>query len=130
MGVPLGEQLPAGGLPHESDERRVDLGSGNYAEERSKEVADRAAALLDRFAELPAEASPHLPAVQVGALLLRLCGQGKLTHLLRSNTPASTEAAARSYSDALLRTYEALAELDPLTTNQALQCQLQQIFPH
>ena len=74
VGVPLGEPLPARGLPDQTDDRRVDLGTGDYEEERCEEVARRGAAFLDRLAGLPTEASPHLPAVQAAALLLRLCG--------------------------------------------------------
>ena len=124
VGVPLDESLPEGGLPDHSDERRVDLGSAGYTEERCAEVAERAAAFLDRLAELPTQASPHQPAVQVAALLLRLCGAGKLTHLLRSNPPTRTTGAARAYDEALLTAYAKLAALDPLTESQQEQCQL------
>ncbi len=124
VGVPLGEPLPANGLPALDDERRVDLGTEDYAKQRCQEIVDRAAALLQAFAELPAKASPHQPAVQVAALLLRLCGCGKVTHLLRCAPPTTTRAAARAYDAALLKNYEELAELDPLTAAQALQCQL------
>ena len=55
---------------------------------------------------------------------LRLCGAGKVTHLLRSTSPAQTLAAANAFDAALLHACEALAALDPLTTDQALQCQL------
>ena len=124
VGVPLGEPLPANGLHVLDDERRVDVGTEDYAAQRCHEVVGRAAALLQAFAELPAKASPHLPAVQVAALLLRLCGCGKVTHLLRTAPPPTTRPAARVYDAALLKCYEELAELDPLTTEQALQCQL------
>ena len=124
VGVALGAELPAGGLPDESDARRVDLGTAGFAEQRCGEVVLRATALLQRIAELPTLASPHLPAVQVSALLLRLCGCGKVTHLLRSSPPASTEAAAGVFDAALLEAYVKLAELDPLTDEQAAQCRL------
>ena len=80
--------------------------------------------LLGASAELPAKASPHQPAVQIAALLLRMCGCGKVTHLLRSGPPTTTRPAARAYDAALLKSYEELAELDPLTAAQALQCRL------
>ncbi len=78
----------------------------------------RTAALLERFAELPALASPHLPAVQSAALLLRMCGCGQATHLLRSSPPTRVQEAARAYDHALLQTYEKLASLDPLMHEQ------------
>ena len=124
VGVPIGEALPENGLPDRSDEQRVDLGADGYEEERCREVAQRAAKLLARLAELPTLASPHLPAVQVAALLLRLCGCGKITHLLRSNPPARTEAAAKAFDKSLLQAYVDLAGLDPLSTDQEAQCQL------
>ena len=124
VGVPLGEPLPENGLPAENDERRLDLGSDDYATERCNEVVRRAAALLQLLADLPAKASPHLPAVQVAALLLRLCGGGKVTHLLRSTPPPLVREAARAYDAAVLKCYEDLAELDPLTDEQKLRCGL------
>ena len=124
VGVPLGEPLPADGLPDESDETRTDLGHEGYTAERCREVASRAATLLGKLAELPSLASPHLPAVQVGALLLRLCGVGKVTHLLRSNPPAYTQRAAAAFDKAVFEAYEELVELDPLTVAQAMQCRL------
>ena len=124
VGVPLGEPLPANGLPDSSDAHRVDLGGGDFASHCCCEVADRATALLERLADLPTHASPHLPAVQVAALLLRVCGAGKVTHLLRSNPPATVVSAASRFDKALLEAYVALAALDPLTTEQAAQCQL------
>ena len=120
----MGEPLPENGLPAHNDDRQVDVGSASYTQERCKETVDRAKVLLEAIAELPARASPHLPAVQMAALLLRLCGCGKVTHLLRCAPPAVTQQAARSYDSALLDSYADLAELDPLTTAQALQCQL------
>ena len=126
MGVTLGSDLPPNGLPAHNDAWRVDLGDATFSAQRCSEVAARAALLLERLSELPTLASPHLPAVHTSALLLRLCGAGKVTHLLRSTPPAQTLAAAKAFDTALLHAYEALAALDPLTTNQALQCQLGQ----
>ena len=124
VGVPLGEALPDAGLPDESDDRRADLGTEDCAAERCAEVVARATALLDGLAELPTLASPHQPAVQAAALLLRHCGCGKVTHLLRSTPPDTVRPAARAFDAGLLRAYEALADLDPLAAEQALQCQL------
>ena len=62
--------------------------------------------------------------MQASALLLRLCGPGKVTHLLRSNPPACTRHAAAAFDAALLQAYEELAGLDPLATTQAMQCRL------
>ena len=100
------------------------LGGEDFASHRCCEVADRATALLERLAELPTHASPHLPAVQVAALLLRYGGAGKVTHLLRSNAPATVASTAARFGKALLEAYVALEALDPLSTEQAAQCQL------
>ncbi len=81
-------------------------------------MVEHAAALLERFAKLPTLSSPHLPTVQSAALLLRMCGCGKVTHMLRSNPPAGVQEAARTYDAALLQAYEKLASLDPLTLEQ------------
>ena len=109
VGVTLGEPLLANGLPDCSDARRMDLGSEDFALHRCCEVADRATALLERLAELPTHASPHLPAVQVAALLLRVCGAGKVMHMLRSNPPATVASAAARFDKALLEAYVSLA---------------------
>ena len=87
-------------------------------------MAERAAALLDKLAELPAEASPHLPARQAAVLLLRNCCAGKLTHLLRTTPPASCAKAAAAFDEALLEAYQRLTRLDPLTAPQRAQCRL------
>ena len=76
VGTPQGEPLPENGLPAENGALRVDAAPQDHAKERCQEVADRAAKLLERVAALPREA--HQPAVQVAALLLRLCGCGEL----------------------------------------------------
>ena len=109
-------------MPDNSDAHRVDLGNGGFARDRCCETVDRASSLLERFAELPAHASPHQPAVQVAALLLRICGASKVTHLLRSHTPSTVAAAAQSYDKALLEAYTALTGMDSLTAEQAVQC--------
>ena len=76
------------------------------------------------MAELPTLASPHLPAVHAASLLSRLCGSGKLTHLLRSAPQSRVQAAARSFDAKVLAAYEKLASLDPLTADQRTQCRL------
>ena len=63
VGVPLGDPLPANGLPDHEDDRRVDHGNAGYTEQRCAETVGRAAAFLERLAELPTLASPHQPAV-------------------------------------------------------------------
>ena len=124
LGVPLGEPLPPGNMPDESDGRRLDLGGAGYAAARCAETAERAAALLRKLAQLPALASPHLPAAQAAGLLLRLCGAGKLTHQLRSSPLADSRAAAAAYDEAVLEAYRELARLDPLQAGQQAQCRL------
>ena len=122
VGVPLGDALPASGVPDHEDAVRVDFGDVSFTEARCMEVGARAEVFLERLAELPVLASPHLPAVQAAALLLRLCGVGKITHLLRTNPPAQVSAAARSFDTALMQAYEAIAALDPMSSEQAEQC--------
>ena len=124
VGVPLGEPLPPAGLPDDSDDFRVDLGDEDYVRDRCCETAERAAALLDRVAQLPTLASPHLPARQLSAQLLRLCGSGKLTHLLRSTPPCMVQPAAVKYDHAVLDCYRELAGLDALSPSETAQCQL------
>ena len=96
VGLSLSADLPPSGLPAHDDDRRVDLGEAGFSSRRCSEVAARAALLLERLSELPVLASPHFPAVHTSALLLRLCGAGKVTHLLRSTPPAQTLAAAKA----------------------------------
>ena len=124
VGVPLGEPLPPAGLLDESDDHRVGLGDENYVRDRCCETAERAAALLDRVAQLPTLASPHLPARQLSAQLLRLCGSGKLTHLLRSTPPCMVQPAAVKYDHAVLDCYRELAGLDAFSPSETAQCQL------
>ena len=89
-------------MPDEADALGVALGAEGYAAQHCEGVARRASNLLEKLADLPNTASPHLPATQAAALLLRHCGPGKLTHLLRSTPPTSTRAAAEAYDDATL----------------------------
>ena len=90
----------------------MDLGGADFTAERCAEVAERAAAFVGKLAEIPELASPHLPAVQTAAFLRRLCGSGKVTHLLRTtrrrrgSTPLET-----STPDPLSITQTAQSEL-------------------
>ena len=59
VGVPLGDPFPANGMPAPDGERRVDVGNDDYAKQRCHEAVERAATLLQAFAELSAKASPH-----------------------------------------------------------------------
>ena len=124
VGVPLGEPLPASDLPDPSDDHRVDIGGDDFARDRCVETATRAATLLGKVAELPSLASPHLPATQLSALLLRQCGAGKLTHLLRSTPPPTVLPAAELYDLAVLDCYRVIADLDALSPLETSQCQL------
>ena len=102
----------------------MDLGSTDYVLQRCNETADRATVLLCKIAELPTLASPHLPAVQLSALLFRMCGSGKITHFLRSTPPSSVREAAVSFDHAMLVCYRDLASLDALSPTEVAQCQL------
>ena len=124
MGAALGDPLPESGLPAQGDEQRVDLGSMGFTQARCNETAERTVRFCERVAELPALASPHLPAAQAASLLLRLCGSSKITHLLRSTPPEKVQAAAGAFDTAVLEAYEKLANLDPLTDHQRAQCRL------
>ena len=81
-------------------------------------------ASMQKLAEPPTSASPHLPAAQLSAKMLRLCGPSKVTHLLRSIAPSNSRPAASSYDKALLQAHEVITELDPLTDSQVQQVQL------
>ena len=56
--------------------------------------------------------------------MLRMCGTGKLTHMLRSAPPRATQEAARRYDQAILASYVEITGLDDLTEQEALHCQL------
>ena len=57
-------------------------------------------------------------------LPLRLCGQGKATHLLRTLPPALTEDFAKKLDEATEATLENLCRLDALTPTQREQLRL------
>ena len=88
------------------------------------EPAERATVLFRKLAELPTLASPHLPAVQLSALLLGMCGCGGLTHLIRSTPPCSVRDAAASFDHAMFDCYRELASLDAFSSTEAAQRQL------
>ena len=52
---------------------------------------------LERISKLADPAPPHLPAVQLSALLHCTCGTGQITHLLRTSPPRITRTAARRF---------------------------------
>ena len=70
------------------------------------------------------DAPPGDARVQTALLLLRLCGQGKATHLLRTLPPALTRDFAEALDAATEATVEALCRLDALTPNQRAQLRL------
>ena len=114
VGVALGESVPHSGMPDARDVYRVDLGGDDYVKQRCNETAERATVLFRTVAELLTLASPHLPAVQFSALLLRMCGCGKLR----------VRKAAASFDHAMLECYRELASLDAFSSTEAAQCQL------
>ena len=124
VGVPLGDPLPDDSMPDFEDGHRVDVGTPSFSAQHCAGVCSRASALLERIVDLPAHASPHQPAVQAAALLLRMCGASKINHLLRTTPPQVVRSAAAEFDDALLAAYEEVAKLDPLTADQRYQCQL------
>ena len=102
VGVPLGEDVPAGSAPMNGDDRHVNVGNNGYAARQCNAVTDCASELLRRIAALPRQAPPHLPAVQCASLLLRMCGASNITHLLRTTPPVDVVAAASAFDDAVL----------------------------
>ena len=74
--------------------------------------------------EVVRDAPPGDARVQTALLLLRLCGQGKATHLLRTLPPALTRDFAEALDAATEATVEALCRLDALTPNQRAQLRL------
>ena len=79
---------------------------------------------VDRLEEVVRDAPPKDPRVQTAVLLLRLCGQGKATHLLRTLPPALTQGFADSLDAATEGTLETLCRLDALTPTQREQLRL------
>ena len=64
------------------------------------------------------DAPPQDPRVQSAVLLLRLCGQGKATHLLRTLPPPLTQGFADSLDAATETTLASLCRLGALTPSQ------------
>ena len=60
-------------MPGDRDVFRIDLGSTDYVLQRCNGTAERATVFLRKVAELPTLASPHLPAIQLSAVLLGMC---------------------------------------------------------
>ena len=113
---------PPSGMPDVRDMFRVGLRSTDYVLQRCNVTAERATVFMCKVAELPILASLHLPGVQLSALLLRMCGGGKITHLLRSTAPSSVREAAASFDHAMLVCYRDLASLDALSPTEVAQC--------
>ena len=74
--------------------------------------------------EVVRDAPPGDARVQSAMLLLRLCGQGKATHLLRTLPPALTRDFAEALDAATEETVESLCRLDALTPHQRAQLRL------
>ena len=71
--------------------------------------------------QVVADAPPGSPRVQVALLLLRVCGQGKVTHLLRTLPPELTRDLAAAVDEATQVAVERICRLDPLTPQQLRQ---------
>ena len=75
-------------------------------------------AFLRGLEEVAAYAPPGAARLQTAWLLLRVCGLGKATHLLRTLPPALTQDFADALDTATLEAVERLALLDCLTDDQ------------
>jgi hypothetical protein len=131
-GLPLGlwqsEGLVLLGTPHGEGPNRgedapLPLGHTAVTRQLDKCLAGYQSFLagLERVVQ---DAPPRDPRVQSALLLLRLCGQGKATHLLRTLPPVLTEQFAKDLDAATEATLENLCRLDALTANQKAQLRL------
>ena len=116
------------GTPHGEGPSRgedVPLPLGPAAVERHlQKTLDSYRRFLAGLEEVVRDAPPGDARVQSAVLLLRLCGQGRATHLLRTLPPALTGDFAAALDAATEETVEALCRLDALTPNQKAQLRL------
>ena len=131
-GLPEGFWQPEGllllGTPHgEGPSRGEDapLPVGHAAVERHLEkTLEGYRRFLAGLEQVVRDAPPKDPRVQTAVRLLRRCGQGKATHLLRTLPPALTEDFAKELDEATEATLESLCRLDALTPTQREQLRL------
>ena len=131
-GLPEGFWQPEGllllGTPHgEGPNRGEDapLPVGRSAvEQHLEKTLEGYRGFLAGLEEVVRDAPPKDPRVQTAVLLLRLCGQGKATHLLRTLPPPLTQGFADSLDAATEGTLENLCRLDALTPTQREQLRL------
>ena len=117
LGTPHGEG------PSRGEEAPLPLGGSAVARHLEKALADYEA-FLRGLEEVAAYAPPGAARLQTAWLLLRVCGLGKATHLLRTLPPALTQDFADALDTATLEAVERLALLDCLTEDQVAQLRL------
>ena len=124
VGTPIGPPGQETEGPYDDDGHRVELGTADYERHQTEALAERAAVLLDRLAQLPQQASPHQPGAQGAALLLRMSGLGLITHALRTTPPSATAQACKRFDDAVIASYVRICELAPPSPAQRTQLSL------
>ena len=117
LGTPHGEG------PNRGEDAPLPLGA-SAVERHLGKVLDSYKAFLEALERVVRDAPPKDPRVQSAVLLLRLCGQGKATHLLRTLPPTLTQAFAEELDAATETTLENLCRLEALTPNQRAQLRL------
>ena len=117
LGVPHGEG------PSRGEDAPLPLGAPEVQRHLEKTFSSYCD-FLAGLEEVVRDAPPGDPRVQTATLLLRLCGQGKATHLLRTLPPALTKEFAEKLDKATEDTLENLCRLDALTPTQREQLRL------
>ena len=117
LGVPHGEG------PSRGEDAPLPLGAPEVQGHLEKTFSSYCD-FLAGLEEVVRDAPPGDPRVQTATLLLRLCGQGKATHLLRTLPPALTKEFAEKLDKATEDTLENLCRLDALTPTQREQLRL------
>ena len=117
LGTPHGEG------PSRGEDAPLPLGEAEVGRHLRKTL-EAYRGFLAGLEEVVRDAPPGDARVQTALLLLRLCGQGKATHPLRTLPPALTRDFAEALDAATETTVEALCRLDALTPNQRAQLRL------
>ena len=99
LGTPHGEG------PNRGEDAPLPLGA-SAVERHLGKVLDSYKAFLEALERVVRDAPPKDPRVQSAVLLLRLCGQGKATRLLRKLPPTLTQAFAEELDAATETTLE------------------------
>ena len=117
LGTPHGEG------PSRGEDAPLPMGQPEVERHLQKTLASYRG-FLAGLEQVVQDAPPKDPRVQTAVLLLRLCGQGKATHLLRTLPPALTKEFAEDLDAATEATLERFCRLEALAPNQRAQLRL------